>query len=127
MDIGLPPPRDVPVVRRPPGARRAGLLAVLYAALTGGGLLAAPDTVARGPATQPEAAAPITHPLAGEERRAALRHALTHHEPDYPSALEPRRLSPEERNALNRELRALMRGLYEQQAVQAQGGTPSGR
>jgi hypothetical protein len=52
-----------------------------------------------------------------EQRRAELRQALISDDGNYHAGRERRKLSPEERSALNEELRAAMRAVYEQQRV----------
>ncbi len=55
-----------------------------------------------------------------DQRRAELRQALISDEEHYDNKRERRRLTPEERNALNQELRAILRGVYDQDRLTAE-------
>lgn len=55
----------------------------------------------------------VVHRALADPRRADLKRALVSDEGNYGPRRERRRLSAEERNALNQELRAAMRGVYE--------------
>lgn len=97
--------------------RVAGMLFAIMSAL------ASPSGFARdlGVATTMRDETIVIYHGAPDQRRQELRRALTSGAdlPQAPAGSERRRLSPEERDALNLELRRAMRDAYRQRAVSA--------
>lgn len=113
MHIGSASPLSVlvtPVIRFCRCGPRARFALLALAALA---LFASSPGEARKPAEAPLEKASSVKRVPVDTRRAELRQALSSDDGLYGTAAERRRLSPEERNALNRELRAAMRDVYE--------------
>jgi len=100
-----------PGAARVPALTGAALTAIVIALCrpVSGHAQEAAETVANGPVI-------IYHaPL--DQRSAELRQALVSEDDNYHAKYERRKLSPEERNALNVELREAIRGVYDRQRV----------